>query len=60
MGKGDQKTTKGKRVRGSYGKTRPKKAPKPVIIPEKPTKPKAEKVAAEEKPKTRRTKKAAE
>jgi 30S ribosomal protein S31 len=24
MGKGDQKTKKGKRVRGSYGKTRPR------------------------------------
>lgn len=24
MGKGDQKTTRGKRARGSYGKTRPK------------------------------------
>ncbi len=26
MGKGDKKTTRGKRVAGSYGKTRPRKA----------------------------------
>jgi 30S ribosomal protein S31 len=26
MGKGDQKSTRGKRARGSYGKTRPKKS----------------------------------
>jgi ribosomal small subunit protein bTHX len=25
MGKGDKRTTKGKRYRGTYGKTRPKK-----------------------------------
>ena len=30
MGKGDQKTAKGKRVRGSFGKTRPRKAKKAV------------------------------
>ncbi len=28
MGKGDQKTKKGKRTRGSFGKTRPKKVKK--------------------------------
>lgn len=27
MGKGDQRTKKGKRNRGSYGRTRPKKKP---------------------------------
>ncbi|WP_034671682.1 30S ribosomal protein THX [Epilithonimonas caeni] len=72
MGKGDQKSTKGKRVRGSYGKTRPRKAAKAVVIAEKPVKAKAEpkpKVAkpkaekaeeTEEKPKVKRTKKAEE
>lgn len=53
MGKGDQKSTKGKRVRGSYGKTRPKKVSKPIAIAEKPAK-------EEEKPKPKRTKKAEE
>jgi 30S ribosomal protein S31 len=28
MGKGDQKTAKGKRYRGSFGKTRPRKSKK--------------------------------
>jgi len=28
MGKGDQKTAKGKRYRGSFGKTRPRKGKK--------------------------------
>lgn len=72
MGKGDQKSTKGKRVRGSYGKTRPRKSSQPVAVTEKPTKVKAEpkpKPAkskaektdeTEEKPKTKRTKKAEE
>lgn len=72
MGKGDQKSTKGKRVRGSYGKTRPKKSSKSVVVAEKPAKvkaeskpkavkPKAEKAEeTEEKPKAKRTKKAEE
>ncbi len=72
MGKGDQKSTKGKRVRGSYGKTRPRKSPQPIAVTEKPTmvktetkpkttKPKAEKAEeSEEKPKVKRTKKAEE
>ncbi len=30
MGKGDQKTKRGKIIAGSYGKTRPRKAPKAV------------------------------
>jgi len=63
MGKGDQKTRRGKIIRGSYGKRRSRKgnvyhavveAPKPVeeVKPEvkkekKPAKPKAEKVKAE-------------
>jgi 30S ribosomal protein S31 len=66
MGKGDQKSTKGKRVRGSYGKTRPRKSSQPIAVVEKPTKVKAEpkpktaKPKAEEKPKAKRTKKAEE
>ncbi|GGG62021.1 30S ribosomal protein THX [Epilithonimonas arachidiradicis] len=72
MGKGDQKSTKGKRVRGSYGKTRPRKSSQPIAVTEKPTKvkaepkpkaakPKAEKAEeTEEKPKAKRTKKAEE
>lgn len=62
MGKGDQKTRRGKIVRGSYGKRRPRKAtaahvvapPKPVEEvkaevkkEKKPAKIKAEKVKAE-------------
>ena len=31
MGKGDQRTKKGKRVRGSYGKTRPRKPGKTPV-----------------------------
>lgn len=72
MGKGDQKSTKGKRVRGSYGKTRPRKSSKPIAVVEKTVKdvatpktkvakPKAEKPSEkEEKPKVKRTKKAEE
>ena len=72
MGKGDKKSTRGKRVRGSYGKTRPRKTSKSVVVVEKPTKvkaepkpktakPKAEKTEkTEEKPKVKRTKKAEE
>lgn len=72
MGKGDKKSTRGKRVRGSYGKTRPRKASKSVVIAEKPAKvkaepkpkpakPKAEKAEeTEEIPKAKRTKKAEE
>ena len=38
MGKGDKKSTRGKRIRGSYGKTRPRKASKSVVVVEKPVK----------------------
>lgn len=31
MGKGDKKSTKGKRWRGSYGKTRPRKTAKATV-----------------------------
>ena len=72
MGKGDQKSTRGKRVRGRYGKTRPRKSSQPIAVTEKPTKvkaepkpkaakPKAEKAEeTEEKPKVKHTKKAEE
>lgn len=75
MGKGDQKTRRGKITQGSYGKTRPRKsvtekavAPK-VEKPKKEVAPKAEKPkkaakpaeeVAEEKPKTTRKKKTEE
>jgi len=32
MGKGDRKTRRGKIVKGSYGKTRPKKRPKTTVV----------------------------
>ena len=43
MGKGDKKTAKGKRVMGSYGKTRPKKKDTPVVVVAKTEKPAKEK-----------------
>ncbi len=60
MGKGDQKSTKGKRVRGSYGKTRPRKSSQPIAIVEKPTKVKAEPKPKATKPKAEKAKKSAE
>lgn len=43
MGKGDQKSTKGKITRGTYGKSRLRKTAKPaVVVAEKPVKEKAE------------------
>lgn len=60
MGKGDQKSTKGKRVRGSYGKTRPRKASKSVVVVEKPVKAKAEPKPKATKPKAEKAKKTAE
>lgn len=51
MGKGDQKSTKGKIIRGSYGKSRPRKASKPAVVAEKPVK-----EAAEPKPKATKAK----
>ncbi|MBT5977984.1 MAG: 30S ribosomal protein THX, partial [Flavobacteriales bacterium] len=44
MGKGDRKSTKGKRFKGSYGKTRPRK--KPVVIAPPKKKAAAKKAAA--------------
>ena len=56
MGKGDKKSAKGKRARGSYGVRRPRKKEAPAVKPEpaikepkpkKVTEPKAEKPKAE-------------
>lgn len=33
MGKGDRRTKRGKIINGSFGKSRPAKRPKPVVIP---------------------------
>ena len=60
MGKGDQKSTRGKRVRGSYGKTRPRKSSKTGLVTGELTKDNGEKISSEEKPKAKRTKKAEE
>ena len=60
MGKGDQKSTRGKRVRGSYGKTRPRKASKSVVVVEKAVKAKAEPKPKTAKPKAEKAKKTAE
>ena len=38
MGKGDQRTEKGKRVRGTHGKSRPKNGKKSAVAAPKPTK----------------------
>jgi len=62
MGKGDKKTAKGKRVMGSYGKTRQKKKDS-VVIPvaktEKPAKEKKEAAPKKETVKKTTTKKPA-
>lgn len=62
MGKGDKKTAKGKRIMGSYGKTRQKKKDAPVVVTvkaEKPTKEKKEVAAKKVTAKKPSTKKAA-
>lgn len=46
MGKGDKKTRKGKIIMGSYGKKRPRKVEKSIVITEKPKKAKVEKEEA--------------
>ena len=46
MGKGDQKSKRGKINAGSYGKRRPRKSSKPAVVAEQ-----AVKAAKEEKPK---------
>ena len=62
MGKGDKKSTKGKRARGSYGKTRKRKEDAPIVVvkkvkKEKPVKaePKAKATAATKKPVAKKT-----
>ncbi len=54
MGKGDKKSTKGKRIAGSYGNTRPrnKKTVVPQAVVEKVAEPKEEKPKAVKKKKT--------
>lgn len=42
MGKGDKKTAKGKRFKGSYGVSRKKKSGKKAYVPKKSTKTKKE------------------
>ena len=37
MGRGDKKSKKGKRFKGSYGVVRPRKNDKPIIMPAKTT-----------------------
>ena len=55
MGKGDKKTTKGKRVMGSYGNTRKRKVKKiEPVAKTKTTKPKAEKAVTEKKATTKK------
>ncbi|MCG2792806.1 MAG: 30S ribosomal protein THX [Weeksellaceae bacterium] len=60
MGKGDQKSTKGKIARGSYGKSRLRKTSKPVVVAEKPVKEKAAPKPKVAKPKAEKAKKAEE
>jgi ribosomal small subunit protein bTHX len=62
MGKGDKKTTKGKRAMGSYGKTRKRKENAPIVVikkekKEKPVKaePKAKATSSAKKPATKKT-----
>lgn len=60
MGKGDKKSTRGKRISGSYGKTRPRKASKFLTIVEKIEKPIAEPKPKVTKPKAEKVKKSVE
>jgi ribosomal small subunit protein bTHX len=62
MGKGDKKTTKGKRSMGSYGKTRKRKEDAPIVIAkkvkkDKPVKaePKSRATASTQKPAAKKT-----
>ena len=56
MGKGDRKTAKGKRFKGSYGNSRPKKSTKVAVV--KPAVKKAAPKKTETKKKTTKAKKA--
>ena len=63
MGKGDQKSKRGKIVAGSYGKKRPKKASRPVVVKvekteKKPAAAKETKPKAAAKPKVEKVSKA--
>jgi len=60
MGRGDKRTAKGKRFKGSYGNTRPQRAAKSAVV--KPAEPKvkaAAKTAAPAAPKKTAAKKTA-
>jgi 30S ribosomal protein S31 len=60
MGKGDKKTTKGKRARGSFGKTRARSKSNPVVVVKaKPAKTPKVAAAVEEKAEKPAVKKAA-
>ena len=48
MGKGDKKTTKGKRFKGSYGVSRKRKTGKGTYVPKKTTKAKKVEASIEE------------
>ena len=60
MGKGDKKSRRGKITNGSYGKTRPEKTSKLVVVVEKSAKAKPEKSAPEKEPKPKVAKPKAE
>lgn len=51
MGKGDKKTTKGKRFKGSFGNTRPQRVKKTTSAAPKAKAPKKADAAADTKPK---------
>ncbi|PWL29575.1 MAG: 30S ribosomal protein THX [Fluviicola sp. XM-24bin1] len=61
MGKGDRRTTKGKRILGTYGNTRKRKKSTPTVAEAKPKKKAApkkaapKKAAAEDKPAAKKT-----
>ena len=55
MGKGDVKTEKGKRFRGSYGVSRPKKESSGYSAPKKETKAEAKAEEPKKKPAAKKT-----
>lgn len=50
MGRGDKRTTKGKRFKGSFGKSRPQRSKKATVASELTTKTKKAKATKAEKP----------
>ncbi len=55
MGKGDRRTTKGKRILGTYGNTRKRKKSTPTVAEAKPKKKAAPKKAAKKKAAAKKT-----